>query len=341
MKRNYFMVSKFMVLGALTLFTLTACSSGVLDDPEVVMDKAKQAIVKVTTGHVDVSASMEGDNGAEDMTFLGDLELTFDKSDLEDQKADLHLDISGNMQVDEKTIGGSLDFNFITLSKAYYVMLNKIETSDDSLKEMEPFINLYLGKWLRIEDTIIPEDIREFQGQDEAMKLKQKQLEDLFVETELFTVSKEYGIEKLNGQSAYHYGLEVNINGFKDYITKASVIDGRELTAQEVEESVKILSYVKEIELYIDTDDYYVLKAVLLFSGEALVETGANLNVEIVVEGSDYNKSVKIEAPKDAEDFNPLSLMMGFGNEELDINLMEEEDVAEEIVKDPVEEVTE
>ena len=180
---------------------------------------------------------------------------------------------------------------------------------------MQPLIDMYKGKWLRIAEDFIPEDIRNLQDEDEATKLKQEQLKDLFLKTALFDVVKEYGIEKYNGQNVYHYGIRPNIEGFKDYMTKAAIIDGRELTAQEVEEAVKVLDYIKNAELYIDSDDYYVLKSVLTFSGAALSEENPNadLGIEIVIEGSDYNKAVSVKAPEGAEDFNPLNLMMGLG----------------------------
>lgn len=301
----------FLLLGA-TLLLLTACGKSV-EDPEVVLKKAKEAIVAVNSGHVDVTATMDGGNGTDDLSFSGDVAFSFDKSDKMNGMFDLHVALSGDMQSEDKTLDGDLDVNFVTLNKEYYVKLNQLNSSDESLQTMVPFIDLYSGKWLRVAEDFIPENIRNLQGEDEIMELKRKQLEDLFVETELFTVTKEYGIEKLNGSSVYHYGIGVNIDGFKDYITKAAVIDGRELTMQEVEEAVRVLSYIESAELYIDSKDYYILKSVFHFSGEALAAEGADLSVELVVEGSDFNKTMDIKAPEGAEDFNPLNLIMGLG----------------------------
>lgn len=313
MKNKLFITPKYLLLAGLTIFVLSACGES-LESPEVVIDKAKQAIVDISSGIVDVSVEAEGKNGTDDLLFEGGMELTFDKSDEEDQKFDLHVMLSGNLRAGEKSLDGDFDLNFVTVGKEYYVKLNKLSSSDESLTSMQPFIDLYMGKWLRIAEDFIPEDIRNLQEQDEAIKLKKKQLQDLFVETTLFDVVKEYGVEKLSGEKVYHYGLQPNIDGFKDYMAKAAVIDGRELTMQEIEEAVKVLSYIKSAELYIDTEDYYVLKSVFLFSGAALSEEAdANLEVEIVVEGSKYNESVTVKAPEDAEDFNPLNLIMGLG----------------------------
>jgi hypothetical protein len=342
MSRRIVQVSGMLVLAVVSLLTLSACNKD-MESPKAVMQKAKEAIVDVRSGQVQFTASMQGNNGEGDLVFSGALDLAFDKSDESDAKADLHVDLSGNIQAAEQNLDGDLDFNFITVGNEYYVRVNEFQTNDQSLQPIVPFINLYADKWLRIDEEIIPQNIRELQGQDQAMELKRQQLEGLFIDTELFTVSKEYGVEKLNGRRVYHYGLQVNMDGFRDYVSRAAVIDGRELTMQEVEEAIQVLSYLRDAELYIDAENYYILKSVFRFSGEALAEESANLDVEIVVEGSDFNKSVRVEAPEDAEDFNPLNLFMGLGGiptldlpDEADGEMMKdvtEDDVKEEAVE--------
>jgi hypothetical protein len=290
MNKNQSNLFRFTFLSLVAVLTLSACGQS-LEAPEVVMGNAKQALVEIESGKAKVTVSMEGDSEAEDLSLNGKIDFAFDASDEANKKLELSLDASGNMQADEQTLDGELSFGFITLDKEYYVMLNKFNTSDESLDAMKPFLDMYTNKWLRIAEDFIPEDIRGLQTQDE-----------------------EFGVETLNGRDVYHYGLTVNPNGFRDYVTKAAIIDGRELTTQEVDEAVQVLNYIKEVELYIDTKDYYVLKSVFKFSGEAISEEGANLTIEIVVEGSDFNKAVKIEAPEGAEDFNPLNLLMGLGS---------------------------
>lgn len=344
MSQQRFLMRNYLFLTLVAAFTLTACGKP-LESPESVMDKAKQAIVDVQSGQVDVSATVDGNNGSDDLDFGGNVSLTFDKRSEDDQKFNLHVDLSGKMKASEQSLDGDLNFDFITLNQEYYVLLSELSSSDPSVTAIEPFISIYKGKWLRIAEDFIPENIRDLQGQDEALKLKKKQLEDLFVETSLFDVVKEYGVEKLNGNKVHHYGLSVNLAGFKDYMAKAAIIDGRELTQQEIEEAVKVLSYIREAEVYVDVDHYYILKSVFRFSGEAL-QSDANLEVEITVEGSDYNDSVSIEAPENAEDFNPLNLIMGLGGVPTlpeDGAMMEDEAMTEDdsMMMDDAEAVTE
>ena len=304
---------RLVLLLAVSFTFLTACSDK-LEDPEMVMTKAKQALVDLQSGQVMTDITMEGVNGTEELSLTSGIEVSFDNSDTENMKVDLHVNASGSAKFEEKLLEGDLDFSFIGLDKQYYIKLTKLESNDETLTAMKPFIDMYSGKWLRIAEDFIPEDIRDLQGQDEEVKRKQQQLQELFVKTELFTVTKEYSVEKLDGEKVYHYGVSVNPDGFRDYVTKAAIIDGRELTTQEIDEALAILDYFDEAELYISTDNYYVLKSVLRFSGKASAEEDSgDLNLEVVVEGSDFNKSVDINAPADAEDFNPLNLLMGFG----------------------------
>ncbi|MBN2306967.1 hypothetical protein JXD20_03200 [Candidatus Peregrinibacteria bacterium] len=313
MKNPLCYVSKYLILMLVSIFLLSACGDK-LEDPETVIHKAKEAVTDIASGRVEVSADAEGQNGTDDLLFEGSMNLIFDHEDEENKKMDMHVALSGDMKTAEKQLQGDVDFEFVTTDGEYYVKLNELSSTDESLAPMQPFIDMYKSKWLKIAKDFIPENIRELQEEDEATKLKKEQLEDLFVETALFNVIKEYGIEKINGEKVYHYGIKPNMEGFKDYMVKAAIIDGREMTAQEVEEAVKVLAYIKDAELYIDADDYYILKAILVFSGAALnEEADASLEVKVVIEGSDYNKTVTVKAPEGAEDFNPLVLMMGFG----------------------------
>lgn len=312
MKKQSFFKAWYLVPAVFSVLALTACGKP-MESPETVMQKAKEAIVDITSGKVMATATAKGSNGTDDLKFDGGMQLTFDKKDELKKMFDLHVSLSGDLKAQDKNLSGELDLNFIALEKEYFAKLNKLASSDESMTAIQPVLDQYKGKWLRIAEDFIPENIREVQAEDEATKLKRQQLEDLFVRTTLFDVTKEYGVEKLNGRSVYHYGLTVNMDGFKDYMAKAAIIDGRELTTQEIEEAVKVLTYIKDAQLYIDTEDYYILKSTFRFSGEALNQD-STLEVELDIDGSDFNQSVTVKAPEGAEEFNPLNLMMGLGS---------------------------
>jgi hypothetical protein len=323
--------AKFFIATIVCALALSSCGNKLEAQSEVLL-KAKEAIIAAESGEVEVTAAVNGGNGDDDLQFTGDLNLVFDKSDIENRKIDLQVDLSGLMKAGEQVLNGDLDAQLIALSNEYYVKLDELSSSDGSLASVEPFIDLYKGKWLRVAEDFIPENIRNLQGEDEATTLKRQQLETLFLETELFKVSKDYGIEKLSGNNVYHYDLEVDKDAFGDYIRKASIIDGRELTKAEIEESIAILDYIEVLEVYIDTTNYHTHKAVLSVSGQALSQE-ANLEVEVVILTENLNDSVNVSAPESAEEFNPLSLLMGLGAESPEVNELDTLETPEEVIE--------
>ena len=87
MKKPLFFAAKGLTLVVLSLFLLNACGDS-LESPEVVMQKAKEAITDVESGHVTAIADVEGQNGEDDLSFDGSMDLTFDSRDEEDKKID-------------------------------------------------------------------------------------------------------------------------------------------------------------------------------------------------------------------------------------------------------------
>ncbi len=303
---------KFFALILFSLALLAGCNNAATESPDDVMAKAKQALLTIDSAEVEVEASVLGSSSSDDLDFSGSMELAFDNTDEENKKMDLHIDVSALMQADERSLSGDVDLGIVVMGNEYFVKLNELSSNDPSWASILPFVNLYKGKWLQIEETFIPENIRELQNEDEAAVLKREQMEALFLEKELFKVKKDYGVESLNGEKVYHYGLEASEDGFQEYMTQVAVIDGLELTPAEVEEAIAVLDYIKNIELYVSTDDYTVQKAAFIFTGEAL-EDESNLDVEVTIFGKNYNKSIDISAPEGAEPFNPLNLLLGAG----------------------------
>lgn len=211
----------------------------------------------------------------------------------------------------EQSLDGDLDFNIRVIGDKYYIILNKLESGSDSMKTIQAVLKEYIGKWLHIADESIPENIRQIQKKDEATLAKEEQLKQLFIATGLITVTKEYGVETVNGQNVYHYGVQLNKDGVQEYIRKAAVIDGRELTDTEVQDASKITDYVTGAELWIGTKDYNLYKATASLSGPVTNEE-ANMNITVTAEGSDYNNTIKVEAPSDAQEFNPIELLMAY-----------------------------
>ena len=304
-------IFKLFIVFALSLFTLTACDD-VSETPEEVLQNFKQEVTEIKSADISGEVSMKGSDGEDMIDFTSDMNLKFDRRDMEDRKTDVMISMSGAMKAAENAFDGDLDLSIRTLNDKYYIRLGKLESTSEGMQAIQPVLEDYIGKWLHISDDFIPENIRQIEQKDEETLAKEKQLKQLFVDTDLFTVSQEYGVESVNGKKAYHYGIQFDENGVKDYVRKAATIDGRELTDEEIEEASKIVSYIDNAELWIGVDDYYLYKAVVNLIGGFSEEDEVDMNVDILFEGSDYNKSIKVSAPGDAEEFNPLELLMAY-----------------------------
>ncbi|MBU0578217.1 hypothetical protein KJ742_05535 [Patescibacteria group bacterium] len=314
--KNIISLKVFVLLG-ISLSLLTSC--GVKESPEQVIENFKQQISEVQSAVITSEVVMTGVDDEDSVDFTADIDFQFDRSDETNRKSDINVVMGGMMTAADKVLEGDLDFNIRTLGENYYVQLNELESSDETIQSIQPFLAIYIGKWLHIADDFIPENIRELQQKSEETLTKEAQVKELFITTNLFDVTKDYGVETINGKKVYHFGVQFNEAGIQDYIRKAAVIDGRELTEAEVAEASKIASYITDAQLWIGTKDYYLYKASASMTGGA-IQSNVDMNIDIVIEAANYNKSINIEAPEDAQEFNPLELLMGFSTATMDMN---------------------
>ena len=227
--------------------------------------------------------------------------------------------MSGMMKTDEQALDGDIDFNVRNIGEDYYILLDKLESNSENMASIQPIVEGYVGKWLHIADDFIPENVRQIQEKDEETLAKERQLKQLFVDTDLFTITQEYGVESVNGKKTYHYGIQFNDPGVQEYIRKAAIIDGRDLTEAEIEEASKVISYVDNVELWIGVKDYYLYKATAYLTG-GFTEDDADMNITVTFEGSDYNSSIKVITPTGAEEFNPIELLMAYSTVSMGID---------------------
>ena len=263
----------------------------------------------------------EGDNI--DFNLTADIKL--DRREGFERKADADLKVDGALSAGGKNLVGNIHLKVLTIDENFYFNLMSLESSDPSLANFMPILEPYQKKWQHLASDFVPENIRELQQKDEETLEKERQMKELFVNTKLFDVTKEYGVESLNGKKVYHYGMRLNKNGLKQYVRKVAAINGQEVTDAEVEEQVAFEDSVNNMEMWIGTKDYYLYKGLIEMAGEDEEE---NVSSEIVLTytANSYDKDLNIEVPEEFEEFNPISLMMG-----LQMPMMsDEEDVSEE-----------
>ncbi len=301
-------ILKSMVLCAGVLLALTACDSFSPESSKDVIQKFKQTAKEIKAADFAVEATMAGLDTKDKVNLNVGLVAKFDRREGVDRKLDVKLKMGGSMNAGGKSLKGDLDVAIRVLADNFFFNFATLESDDPSMAPYKELIDGYRGKWLKLPSDFVPESFRQFQKKDEKTVEREGQLKDLFVNTDLFDVNKEFGVESLGGKKVYHYGVKINEAGLREYARKAARVDGKEMSDAEVDQAVAFAKTVSNIELWIGTGDYYLYKGVATLESGA--EEGRKSEMEVTFTGNGYNTDPKISEPENAESFNPISLMM-------------------------------
>ena len=306
--KRYF--SKLIALFVISLFTLSACAPVSEESPEQVIQKFKETVKDIKAADFSVALAMTGVNAEDNVDFNVNADVKLDRREGMDRKADFDLRVDGILNTGEKSLDGDLDLKIRTLGEDFYFNLMKLESNDSGVQDFKPLLEPYEKKWLHLDSDFVPDNIRELQQKDEEAIQKQEQLKELFIETKLLDVNKQFGIESLNGKKVHHFGVRLNEDGIKQYIRRAASINGREMTDAEVEEAAAFAESITNMELWIGAKDYYLYKGTVLLLGEN-PEEDVQSEIALTYNANSYNIDPEIEPPLDAEEFNPIALLMG------------------------------
>ena len=290
--------------------SLSACAKKAPDD---VLLRAKEALVQLSSGRMTLEARLSGTSEKTSLEAKGHLEAVIkNEGQSKPMALDLTAQIDGKMGTPEKALNLNTIFNLISKEGKYYFKVDDFQTNEENLQFLVPLLKAYLGKWYRLSEDFIPPAISEFQAST-VDTVKKKQLNDLFVASPLFVVETDHGIKKVDGHKTYHLSLSVNREGFKDYYRKAAQIHGTPFSEVDLEQLVAPLAYVKTIEVYIDTETYYIYRALVDVQNTITDQNPSNMRLELTFDGSEYNQNVDILIPSSTQDFNPLALPENLG----------------------------
>lgn len=323
-------LSKLIALGGISFFILNACSPNV-ESPEQVISQFKQEVKNIKTADVSFDISMKGDDAGDKIDLVIDADAKMDRQDEAERKLALEIDLSGELNAGGNSMKGDLGIHTLSDGEDFFFNLLKFDSTDPSTEKFEVLMQPYMETWQHLGNEFLPEELKLFQKVDEESLKKEDELKDLFAQTKLFEVTKEYGIENLDGRKVYHFGVKLNKGGVKDYIQKASSINGTELTAEEVELKAAFVESVTNIEMFIGAKDYLLYKGVLQLSGQS-PDNGVTTDIDLVYVANEYNKDVNVEAPGEYEEFNPLSLLMSM---QLNDTAVEETNLDQAMPADP------
>lgn len=303
---------KKLLLGIVGLMTLalllSACNSEPKESPEAVIQKFKTAMTQINSGDLSLDFVMQGIDVQDKVDLKGGVEIRFDRREALAPKTEISANLTGAMKAGGQSLTGDLSFVVRMLGKAFFVKLNKLDSSDPSLLTLKPAIAVYQGKWLKLADELLPQSLKTLQTKDEAALARDQELKELFQEGNLFAVTKEYGLKTLNGNKVYHYGVRLNKKEVEDYLKASLAITGGTVNEQDVSEASRLVDAVTEAELWIGAKDYLLYKGFIRLNPPAAPESPVNMLIELNLEGNRYNKAVEIEIPEEAQEFNPLAL---------------------------------
>ena len=305
-------IAKLIALFGIALFVLNACSSTV-EPAETVISKFKQAVKEVKSADMSFVATMKGKDKEDNIDFTLSADAKIDRLGDESKRermGDVNLKVNGALVSGGQKLDGKLSIRIVALGEEFYFNLSEFDSSDPSTDKYEELLKPYLTKGEHISKDFVPEGIKKFQQNDEETLKREEALKDLFINTKLFEVTKEYGVEKLEGNKVYHYAVKLDKEGVKEYIKKSSAINGAEKTDQEVTEAAAFVDSITNMEMWIGVKDYYLYKGVVDMSGQN-AEGAATSTVSLAYTAKNYNKDMKITAPEGFEEFNPITLLMG------------------------------
>lgn len=298
---------------------MAGCSNTPKETPEEVIGKFKAASVEVKSMELAMKMELAGSDAEDKLDFKGEVGVKFDRNNAEERKLDMKMAVKGGMETAGRSLDMDADFNVLTVADDFYVKLDKLESEDPSIKAIQPFIKAYSGDWLKLTPDLIPEGLRQLQPKDEAALTREKELQALFVKANLFEVTKEYGIESVNGHKSYHYGVRLNPVEMQDYLKAVAALNGQTIPENDLQQMDQFAASVGNAELWIGVKDYYLYKGSVDFAPPVKGAEGAavDMRAKVMMEVDSYNKDMGIKAPEEAEEFNPLALFMGAGAAEI------------------------
>lgn len=289
---------------------LTACNEANMEASKDVVTHFKESIREIETVDMNVLMEMSGLDSGDVIDFSLKADARVDRTEGETPKMEMGLKAKGNLKTEGKNLDGDASLKILTIGDQFYFNLGDFNVSDADAAKLKALLSPYQNKWQRLASDFVPENIRELQVKTEETKQKEEALKTLFINTKLFDVTKEYGIEKIGGVNTYHYQIKLNKEGLKTYFKGAAEINGQPMTNEEVDQATDFADTVSNIEIWIGQDDYYLYKGVADFSAKD-ADQNLESNVKLTYMANSYNKDLTITAPENAAEFNPLALIMG------------------------------
>lgn len=312
--------------GAFAAYTYLGGGDEQSDDVIVNMVDAMKDVTSVAVdAQMDIAVA-DDVNGNVDVS--GSYVAKIDMKDTEDPKADMSITGDVNMSGPEGDLSARLSLDIKALSKKAYIRLNDISLTMENQTSMEAsfagaMVDMYAeqlsGKWI-VADAAAGEEFGADLGALEDQEEIQEVIFDEFKQSELLSDIESKGMDKVNGENSYHYGVTINFVKLVDFaegVTERLVQEGI-ITSEEAgdygqdfaegRENAKDLADM-EFEMWIDEDDYY-LRKIVFAPYTAKPEDAAEVTFSGTLVLDQFNEEFEIVAPEGAQPLEELMQQM-------------------------------
>lgn len=287
--------------------------------PKTVIKHFKSAFSEIESGSFSGNLTLEGKQETDSTHLQADLKGKYNYKKGDEQKYALHATVAGKIEKEGTPLDGTVDLDLLSLGKNIYFNVNQLEVNDLQFSKLEPRITPYTKKWLQLDPGLLSQNPV---TPDKDVNSYREKWQKIFRESNLFTVKKEFGIENMNGNNVYHYGIEIDPVGVANYVKAvATMVNAEEVDANaesellaSLEKVVPALNAAANPEIWIGTKDYYLYKISFELNSSLVPDfpkESGDVLLKVVFTGGDYNTSINIDAPKESELFNPLAILFG------------------------------
>jgi hypothetical protein len=311
----------FMALVISSVMVLSACNGAggnadyTQEEMEAKIVAAFEAMEEVDT--VRSNLFMDGTVGVES-EFIDEVEVSFDIDmgigqeilDRDEMLFNMDFELAGNVTYDETNVGFSM--GLVVLQDAVYAQLGSITglENEPNAAMFLPMLEGYMNKWWKFE---LPEGGLAGLGlpQDTDIVSQQEELLAILKNADFFESIEFLGTDKVAGNSVEAFDVVLSEKGILEYVREVTAITdpGMEIRDEDVEAVKEVIGGLELDTVVWVTNDGYLAGMSMEVTGtvEDEYET-ADIDAKIVVEYTDFNKNINIEAPEESTLFDLGSL---------------------------------
>lgn len=260
-------------------------------------------------GDVSADEVLVDEIGASSLVLSSDFSGAYDFREEQNSLFSLKLDVGVELEGEpEERAGAELRFVDNTL---YFVLSELTDLRGEVPAEMvAPFMNQWWNFPMQEEDLGDPDQVFAFSKDLDDMTPEERQLRELFDETEFFADVEYLGTERVSGVNSYKYSLSLDKDAFVDFSVKSAEIQGAPFSASDIEEMKEGLKYVDvEGTVWIGVED----EALRKFDGSVEVTelNGVSATLDIAFELSNLDGNVSVPVPENSMEFDIMMLLGG------------------------------